>query len=65
MFLMSLIYENLHSEWHPYCTYEFLFKRPKAISTTFAELLNATQDNQETPWPLHTPSFFASGRKEG
>lgn len=45
MFLMSLIYETLHSEWHLYYTYEYLFKRPKAISTTFAEFLNVTQDN--------------------
>lgn len=45
MFIMSLIYENVHSEWHPYQSYEYLFKRPIAIFTTFVEFLNVTQDN--------------------
>lgn len=35
MFLMSLIYGNLHSEWHPYYIYEYLLQKRQSYFYSF------------------------------
>lgn len=66
MFLASLIYENLHSQWHPYYTCEYLFfkKGGQIHFYYFCKILKCHSRQLKNPLiPLHY-KLFVRGKKE-